>query len=199
MIYVLRTSSSEASYLKIGYSNNPMKRIVSLRTGCPFATDLIFLGEGDKKDESFLHDKFRHLRTRGEWFEDKKEIAAHFGYKAFKPGEFRENDYWRPIEYFFKNNKKSLFSLKSAGALWGVDGYNRRMNEKKKHFEILNVNIKDTLQNYPIIGLTREENDYILIPLPEEKGAMIDGINPLFPLVRGSKVFNNKYGTYIEP
>jgi hypothetical protein len=54
--------------VKIGYSNNPKRRLQMLATGCPAPCTLLAVRDGDQRDERELHRKFSHLRSHGEWF-----------------------------------------------------------------------------------------------------------------------------------
>lgn len=62
--------------VKIGFSNDPKRRLASMQTS--ISKDLVLLGAipGTMDDEADLHAKFAHLRTRGEWFKHTKELQA---------------------------------------------------------------------------------------------------------------------------
>ncbi len=68
-IYLIK--NSEESHYKIGVSNNPMKRLSQLQTGCP--SELILLetyqSEVSYEIEKVLHRWFSHLKKEGEWFD----------------------------------------------------------------------------------------------------------------------------------
>jgi len=66
MTYVYFVEAVGAGLIKIGKSTNVLKRFRSLTTGCPH--ELKLLGCCDYHTESDLHARFKHLRTRGEWF-----------------------------------------------------------------------------------------------------------------------------------
>lgn len=75
-LYVIRCVGSD--YYKIGITNDVDKRIRQHQTGCPYKLKHIMTFESDFEDpygreisylESFLHQNYRHLRVRGEWFE----------------------------------------------------------------------------------------------------------------------------------
>ena len=60
--------------IKIGYSNNPQKRLESLQTANPHLLELKFSIKARTKSqakfvENYLHDRLRHYRLNGEWFE----------------------------------------------------------------------------------------------------------------------------------
>lgn len=57
--------------VKIGTSNNPEKRRQQLQTGMPVDLTLIGSVVGDYDLERTLHRRFRSVRVRGEWFDEK--------------------------------------------------------------------------------------------------------------------------------
>lgn len=57
--------------LKIGYSQDPIKRFKSLKTGSPLPLGFctcVFL-PNPAMHEAILHEKYASFRTKGEWFE----------------------------------------------------------------------------------------------------------------------------------
>lgn len=65
-------------YYEIGITNNIEKRIKTLQIGCPFDLKFIVAVEADMEDflgreiaylEKFLHENYKHLNFKGEWFE----------------------------------------------------------------------------------------------------------------------------------
>ena len=59
---------------KIGYSNNPNKRLLQVQTGCPFKLkkQLTIIGGAEKESE--LHKKYKKFRLEGEWFSFKDQL-----------------------------------------------------------------------------------------------------------------------------
>jgi hypothetical protein len=76
-VYIMRNRRS--GYHKIGKSNDPVYRERTLQSEDPDVY-LVFKGEGDVAKEKSLHQKFKHKRIRGEWFdltpEELKEIKT---------------------------------------------------------------------------------------------------------------------------
>lgn len=66
--YVYLIYSQSNGYFKIGYSKNPIKREQTLQAEEPDIS-LLKIWEGDRALEKSLHQKYSHLRVRGEWFE----------------------------------------------------------------------------------------------------------------------------------
>lgn len=56
-------------YVKIGWAlHNPANRLRELQTGCPDTLRLMAWAPGSREDERRLHETFRELHYRGEWF-----------------------------------------------------------------------------------------------------------------------------------
>lgn len=54
-------------YYKIGHSKNVLRRESTLQSEKP-TIELLYTFEGDIKDERDLHENYKDLRVRGEWF-----------------------------------------------------------------------------------------------------------------------------------
>lgn len=54
--------------VKIGFSKDPIERVKSLQTGCPFPIELFHQSRGTREDETKLHKLYTDLRVNGEWF-----------------------------------------------------------------------------------------------------------------------------------
>jgi hypothetical protein len=66
MIYLIYNTENKA--VKIGYSNNPQKRLVSLQTSNSSKLMLIHTEEGDIIKEKLIHYELNDARLSGEWF-----------------------------------------------------------------------------------------------------------------------------------
>jgi hypothetical protein len=75
-------------YVKIGWAKHgPHVRICELQTGCP---DLLYVRayfEGTRDDERKMHETFRCLRGRGEWFANVLKLADFLNYLDDANGE----------------------------------------------------------------------------------------------------------------
>lgn len=71
--FILDTYSNN---VKIGYSTlkNLYKRLNTLQIGTPYELKLLGAIWGDIETEKKLHNQFKHLHIRGEWFVFTKEI-----------------------------------------------------------------------------------------------------------------------------
>jgi hypothetical protein len=56
------------SPIKIGWSNDPKKRLQNLQYHHPYSLRLLGFRPGTRSDECELQARFKHLRLLGEWF-----------------------------------------------------------------------------------------------------------------------------------
>jgi hypothetical protein len=80
--------SGDDGLIKIGWTNDVDSRLATLQTGSPEVLSLLALVIGAQADERRLHQKFAHLRVRGEWFQDCAEIREYI--RAIGRGEVEE-------------------------------------------------------------------------------------------------------------
>jgi hypothetical protein len=71
-VYFIRAGA--AGPIKIGYSATPVDRLSTLQTATHEALTLLAHVAGDVDDERRLHDRFAHLRQRGEWFRAEQDL-----------------------------------------------------------------------------------------------------------------------------
>lgn len=64
-------------YVKIGRSNNVLKRLSNLQTGTSGQLIIHALEPGGSEKESKLHEKFICERRQGEWFACTREVTEH--------------------------------------------------------------------------------------------------------------------------
>jgi len=64
MIYLI----TDGLNYKIGYSQNPLKRLQQLQTAQSKKLKLIAIFEGDKRKEKQIHYILRQFHRQGEWF-----------------------------------------------------------------------------------------------------------------------------------
>lgn len=65
-VYLIR--AGESGPVKIGWALDPKERLVTLQCAHHERLSLIKLWEVGRKAEKWLHDRFKHLRIRNEWF-----------------------------------------------------------------------------------------------------------------------------------
>lgn len=64
MIYFIK----QGDYVKIGFTNRFNIRLNQLQVSSPIKLEVLGIIEGDKTNEKYMHDKFKHISTNGEWF-----------------------------------------------------------------------------------------------------------------------------------
>jgi hypothetical protein len=64
----------ETGSIKIGHTINPETRLARLQTGSPIKLQVLGTVMGGQETEREYHNRFRHLRLDGEWFERTPEI-----------------------------------------------------------------------------------------------------------------------------
>jgi hypothetical protein len=73
VIYVIETDS-DPKYYKIGYAQDPNRRISELQVGCPFDLKVVTTVPGDieglspREFERMIHGYLAEHKARGEWF-----------------------------------------------------------------------------------------------------------------------------------
>lgn len=69
IVYVIATD--DFKYIKIGKTGSPRQRFINIQSGCPFNISIWRSIKTPKTTEieKFLHERMKHCRTRGEWFQ----------------------------------------------------------------------------------------------------------------------------------
>lgn len=80
MIYFVQHPESKA--IKIGYTQGFGARRQKLEQDQGTRLDVLGVAEGDRKTETGLHARFKHLRIRGEWFQPGGELLEHVKFHA---------------------------------------------------------------------------------------------------------------------
>lgn len=73
--YVYFILDRDLGVVKVGYSKDPDKRLLSLQTGNSSELELVHRISGTKRDEAVYHAEFAHLRLHGEWFRCEENLA----------------------------------------------------------------------------------------------------------------------------
>lgn len=72
MIYTYFIQAIHGGPMKIGVSEDPVRRLAQLQTGCPYRLQIIGTIEGDCEAE--LHDSFSETNCHGEFFAPSREL-----------------------------------------------------------------------------------------------------------------------------
>lgn len=73
MIYFIK----QGDYVKIGFTNRFKTRLNQLQVSSPIKLEVLGIIEGDKTNEKYMHDKFKHISTNGEWFMYCDELKSY--------------------------------------------------------------------------------------------------------------------------
>jgi len=65
-----------AGRIKLGYSENPVKRLSKVASDAPFPCDLMGSWPGTVADELAIQSKFQSTRVHGEWFASTEALLA---------------------------------------------------------------------------------------------------------------------------
>lgn len=63
-------------FIKIGLSNDPVKRLAHMQTSFPYELQLLGYVSGDYTLEKQLHEDFKADHIKGEWFKSSKPLEA---------------------------------------------------------------------------------------------------------------------------
>ena len=77
-MYVYAIRNSHTGRIKLGISENPERRLKELQIGNDCELELLAYREAANrfKDEKAIHNKYQHLRVRGEWFATPVPVAV---------------------------------------------------------------------------------------------------------------------------
>ena len=94
-IYFVTTVPFSDYPIKIGFSGDPVQRLMELQTANPYSLGIILAFEGTPQDERTLHWKFRHLsrKLNGEWFEPGSELIQYLAQVSNKMNSKRGLQY----------------------------------------------------------------------------------------------------------
>lgn len=73
IIYFIRCNAPQA-FIKIGIARELANRLSMLQIGCPYDIDVVATMPGNRAAEAALHERFAHLRERGEWFREAPDL-----------------------------------------------------------------------------------------------------------------------------
>ena len=76
-VYMIQ--AGEDGPVKIGYADDPVKRLSELQVAHYRTLRIIRILEGTRETEATLHDRFLDLRMRGEWFSFSSAMLGNVG------------------------------------------------------------------------------------------------------------------------
>lgn len=143
MIYALRTHHIRNGFIKIGYSGNPSKRVVSVKTACPYVTTLIYLRDGGRKEEATIHNKLIKYRAKGEWFKDCEEVRKCLNYTFLNCHEFGGNRMiFRELNLFFKSHTDCAYDLTTIASIFNYS-INALQENYSYHYKICEASYEE--------------------------------------------------------
>lgn len=74
IVYVIQSGE----FVKIGQTGNLISRLGHYKTHNPHPMQIVGLIKGGMQEENILHDKFKHLHVKHDWFQYKQEIRDYF-------------------------------------------------------------------------------------------------------------------------
>lgn len=78
LVYLIRMCSPVGE-IKIGTTADLTSRLTALRTGSPYALEVLATRLGGVREEAELHRRFDHLRLQGEWFRPGTDLLDYLG------------------------------------------------------------------------------------------------------------------------
>lgn len=104
-IYFIKESALGS--IKIGISRSVADRLSQLQRNMPQKLECLGFIEGNFSDEKILHEKFSHLKIRGEWFREDNELSDFLSTLDLKPIEPKKKI--KPSSYRFGNKSNRIF------------------------------------------------------------------------------------------
>lgn len=76
-VYFIQMDDNHTNPIKIGFSQEPKKRLKILDYNSPYGLKMIGYIDGDRKLEKEIHKKFKKYNIRGEWFQPSEAILDY--------------------------------------------------------------------------------------------------------------------------
>lgn len=76
MLYFIRCGD----FIKIGITTNILQRYRHLNTANPLPISVFMVGDGDVDLERTIHEDFKELRVKGEWFRNEEPLTGFIDY-----------------------------------------------------------------------------------------------------------------------
>jgi len=166
MVYFIKAENK----IKIGYAEDPSKRIPSIQTSSPFRLEVLLIIDGDYSVEKKLHSKFQEFRVSGEWFDFTEEIKAFINENlesdrkyefGFETSEFSGNQQLRRLR------QTQNISSQALGEMLNMTRQGVFQSEKRE--ELGSITLNNLKRLGEALGYKLE---YRFIPIDEEKESL---------------------------
>ena len=177
MVSIYFIGSDELGAVKIGKSNNPMKRLSEIQTGNPYKLVLYRVVENVNEDyEIRLHEILDHIRLEGEWFKLTDELIHFMANKTDETcQEFKLDNQTKPcydlldlaINKIVKPNKNGQSSICESDLISVIRKYLIFINESTNFDTKM---LRQKLKNRGIFGyMNRGELIYLDYHIDEKE------------------------------
>lgn len=133
MIYFIESQGM----VKIGYSNDPKRRLQMLSTGCPTECTLLAICEGDEQEEARVHERFRHLRSRGEWFNFGDDLRQFIELHAVPWVQQRRTSFDHPLAAFISKSGETMTAFAKRTSTSRMTLYRLMKGEQNATIDLL--------------------------------------------------------------
>jgi hypothetical protein len=176
MIYLIVTEKENVC--KIGYSNNPEKRLQSLQTANAERLILSKVITGDKKKEKELHLLFKNYKLEGEWFSLTSEIVDYFNHVSETFSSYRTSEGVSWVDNFtsLMELKTFMYMIEFQKIDSGIITFTKlQIKECALFFKCTEKTIRNTIANLikNDFLIRIELNNYYSNPLTFYKGGSI--------------------------
>lgn len=114
MTYVYFIANRRRGLIKIGTSEDPRTRLLSLSNGGIDSLHLVAVVPGDERYESALHERFEHLRVAGEWFRHQGDLEAFLSLLPSVDLEARPHRIRQRVKPSLSKEQKALITSQHA-------------------------------------------------------------------------------------
>jgi DNA-binding Xre family transcriptional regulator len=163
MVYFIKAENR----LKIGYAEDPSKRIPSIQTSSPFQLEVLLIIDGDYSIERDLHQKFQDFRVSGEWFEFNDDIKSFINEHLVNDRKYEfgfENSEFLGNQQLKRLRKTKKMSLGSLGQILNMT--KQSVSEFETREELGSITLNNLKKIGNALGCKLE---YRFVPIEEEQ------------------------------
>ena len=140
MIYFIKANDR----IKIGYATDPIKRLSSIQTSCPYKLEVILIIDGNYEKESEIHKEFVALRTSGEWFRYEDPLIKYIekeriNDRRYEFGFFGED--FLGNGQVLRYRKMHILSLRELGEKLSISAPSVKEIQDRERAGTVNINV----------------------------------------------------------